>query len=258
MPMHDWTRVEPTIYHHFHQQWAGEITRALNAGLLPSGLSALLEQSTGGVEPDVLTVERSPPKLRRRHRPSGNTAVLPRSRIAVEAIDRLRRKANRIAIRHRLGEVVCVIEIVSPGNKASRHAITQFVDKTHDFLRAGVNVLLIDPFPPGPRDPDSLHKLIWDGFEDVPFALPPDEPLLLAAYRAAGPLAGFVARADIEPLRVGATIPDMPAWIDVDEFVEVPLERSYRAAWDASPADFRYLVEHGRLPDEEPPNAEPS
>lgn len=247
MPMHDWTRVEPTIYHHFHQRWAAAIADALNAGLLPSGLSALLEQSTGGVEPDVLAVER---RQRPKRHLAGGTATLPRTRLTVEATDRLRRKANRVTIRHRLGEVVCVIEIVSPGNKASRHAVNQFVDKTHDFLRAGVNVLLVDPFPPGPRDPHSLHKLIWDGFEDVPFALPPDEPLLLAAYRA--PTSVLAVRADIEPLRVGAAIPDMPAWIDPDEFVEVPLERAYRAAWDAAPADYRFLVEHGRLPDEEP------
>lgn len=250
--MHDWTNVEPTIYHHFHQQWAGEITRFLNAGLLPAGFSALIEQHTGGVEPDILAVERKP----RSKRPSSsNTATAPRARLTMEAVDRLRRKANRIAIRHRLGEVVCIIEIVSPGNKATRHAINQFVDKTHDFLRAGVNVLLIDPFPPGPRDPSSLHKLVWDGFEDVPFEMPADEPLLLAAYRA--PTSVLALRADIEPLRVGANIPDMPAWIDPDEFVEVPLEQSYQSAWNASPSDFRYLVEHGRLPDEEPTTETP-
>ncbi len=55
----------------------------------------------------------------------------------------------------------------------------------------------------------------------------------------------------IEPFRVGVDLTDMPAWIDPDEFVEVPLERAYRTAWDACPADYRYLVEHGRLPDEE-------
>jgi hypothetical protein len=146
--------------------------------------------------------------------------------------------------------IVAVLEIVSPGNKASTHAVRSFVEKTHEFLRAGVNVLLIDPFPPGPRDPHTLHKLIWDEYEDVPFELPADEPLLLAAYRAANASAGVSVRANIEPLRVGAAIPDMPAWIDCDGFVEVPLESAYRAAWDASPSDFRYLVEHGRLPDE--------
>ena len=245
MPMHDWTRVEPTIYHHFHQRWAAAIADVLNAGLLPPGLSALLEQYTGGVSPDVLTVER---RRSVRPRPAG-TATLPRTRLTIEPQeDALLKRANRIAIRHRLGEVVCIIEIVSPGNKASRHAVNAFVEKTHEFLRAGVNVLLIDPFPPGPRDPHSLHKLIWEEYEDVPFELPADEPLLLAAYRAGEPSVGASVRANIEPLRVGAAIPDMPAWIDWDAFVEVPLERAYQVAWDASPSDYRYLVEHGRLP----------
>ncbi len=246
MPIHDWSRVEPTIYHHFHQRWCAAIADVLNAGLLPPGLSALIEQDTGGVSPDVLTVER-----RRPHSRPGGTATMPRTRLTVELQeDALVKRANRIAIRHRMGEVVCVIEIVSPGNKASRHAVEAFVGKTHEFLRAGVNVLLIDPFPPGPRDPHSLHKLIWDEFEDVPFDLLADEPLLLAAYRAADPDAGVSVRADIEPLRVGAAIPDMPAWIDRDSFVEVPLGRAYQVAWDASPSDYRYLVEHGRLPEE--------
>jgi hypothetical protein len=246
--MHDWSRVEPTIYHHFHQRWAAAIADVLNAGLLPPGLSALIEQYTGGVSPDVLTVERrSPPRPRQ-----AGVATLPRTRLAIEPQeDVLVKRANRVAIRHRMGEVVCIIEIVSPGNKASRHAVGAFVAKTHEFLRAGVHVLLVDPFPPGPRDPHSLHKLIWDEFEDVPFDLPADEPLLLAAYRAADPAAGVLPRANIEPLGVGAAIPDMPAWIDCDAFVEVPLGPAYQAAWDASPSDYRYLVEHGRLPDEE-------
>ncbi len=41
--MHDWTAVEPTIFHHFHQQWSATIADAPNAGLLPPGLSAPLE-----------------------------------------------------------------------------------------------------------------------------------------------------------------------------------------------------------------------
>jgi len=247
MPMHDWTRVEPTIYHHFHQQWSTEICKALNAGLLPPGLSALLEQHSSGLVPDVLAVERRGP---RRPRPGG-IATIPRTRLTVETqADTLLKRANRVAIRHRLGEVVCIIEIVSPGNKASRLALRKLVEKTHEFLSAGVNVLVIDPFPPGPRDPHSLHKAIWDEFEDVPFELPAGEPLLLAAYRAADDGVGRSPVAYLEPLRVGATMPDMPAWIDPDSFVEVPLELSYQTAWDACPADFRYLVEHGRLPDE--------
>jgi hypothetical protein len=35
MPIHDWTRVEAGIFHHFQHGWIEEISRALNAGLLP-------------------------------------------------------------------------------------------------------------------------------------------------------------------------------------------------------------------------------
>ena len=45
----------------------------------------------------------------------------------------------------------------------------------------------------------------------------------------------------------------MPAWLDTDLYVNVPLEPTYQAAWDVCPPDFRYLVEHGALPDENPP-----
>jgi hypothetical protein len=30
MPIHDWTRVDAGIFHHFHQSWIPEISRALN------------------------------------------------------------------------------------------------------------------------------------------------------------------------------------------------------------------------------------
>ena len=213
MPTHDWSGVEPTIFHHFHQRWSIAIADALNAGLLPTGLSALIEQHAGEMRPQL-------------------------------------RWANRIAIRHRMGEVVCVIEIVSPGNKSSRSAVNSFVGKTGEFLSAGVNVLLVDPFPPGPRDPHSLHQLIWDEIEETPFEMPADEPLLLAAYRAGDDSVDLSPVAYLEPFRVGAPMPDMPVWIDRDSFVEAPLERTYQSAWEACPSDFRHLVEHGRLPDE--------
>lgn len=30
MPVHDWTRVEAGIFHHFHHFWISEIARTLN------------------------------------------------------------------------------------------------------------------------------------------------------------------------------------------------------------------------------------
>src|SRR5262249_53921156 len=35
--MHDWTKIDPNDYHHFHGRWIFAITDALNGGLLPNG-----------------------------------------------------------------------------------------------------------------------------------------------------------------------------------------------------------------------------
>src|SRR6478736_2713112 len=58
MPIHDWTRVNPGIFHHFHLEWIGDLSRVLNRGLLPPAYYALAEQIAGGFGPDVLTLER--------------------------------------------------------------------------------------------------------------------------------------------------------------------------------------------------------
>ena len=41
MPIHDWTRLEPGDFHHFHQRWIQDIAAALNSGGLPAGYMAL-------------------------------------------------------------------------------------------------------------------------------------------------------------------------------------------------------------------------
>ena len=91
-----------------------------------------------------------------------------------------------------------MIELVSPGNKNSKHAIRSFVDKTLDFLHQGVNILIIDLFPPSRRDPQGIHKVIWDELQDEAFELPADKPLTMVAYSAAIPIKAYV-----EPVAVG-------------------------------------------------------
>ena len=58
MPVHDWSRVDANVFQHFHQRWTIAICDTLNAGLLPHGYSALVEQHAGGLVPDVLALER--------------------------------------------------------------------------------------------------------------------------------------------------------------------------------------------------------
>ena len=52
------------------------------------------------------------------------------------------RKANRIAIHHDLGDVVAVIEIVSPGNKDSRHSIRAFAEKAAALIKAAADQVI--------------------------------------------------------------------------------------------------------------------
>jgi hypothetical protein len=153
-------------------------------------------------------------------------------------------RANRIVVRHHLGRIVAVIEIVSPGNKDSRAALRDFIDKTIECLRAGIHVLIVDLFPPTPRDPYGLHKVIWDEIVEEDFTFPEGKDRILASYEA-----GLVRTAYVEPVAVGDALPDMPLFLATGCHILVPLEATYPATWDASPEEMRVAVETGVLPD---------
>ena len=152
MPIHNWTQFEPGDFHHFHQGWVVNLSNQLNSGLLPPEYIALTEQVTGRPIPDVITLQARNPKD-----DEGGVAVAaapPTARVIAkfEKINYAKR-ADRVVIRHGRGKVVAIIEIVSPGNKDSRNAIRTFVEKAADILNQGVNLLIVDLFPPTPRDP---------------------------------------------------------------------------------------------------------
>jgi len=119
------------------------------------------------------------------------------------------------------------------------------------FLRHGIHLLVIELFPPTPRDPYGIHKAIWDEFEEEPFELLKGKPLVLAAYVAGDLNAGIETTAYVEPVGVGDRLPDMPAYLERDGHVPVPLENTYQSAWASCPPDMRELVETGKLSGEE-------
>lgn len=248
MPVHDWSRVDANVFHHFHQRWTIAICDTLNAGRLPAGYSALVEQHAGGLVPDVLAPQRRSGPTRPAT-PAGGvlTVTPPQTRLVRQAKAVLAARGNRIVIRHRLGEIVCVLEVVSPGNKSGRAVLRAFIKKTIEFLRQGIHLLVIDLLPPTSRDPQGMHKAIWDEIEEEPFEPPPDKPLTLAAYVAGDLLTGRETTAYVELIGVGDPLPDMPAYLDHGSYVPVPLEATYQAAWATCPADLRELVETGKL-----------
>lgn len=243
MPVHDWSRVDANLFHDFHQTWSIAIRNALNGGLLPKGYSALVEQHAAGLVPDVIAL-KSRAKAERPVEATGGAVVVatpPKTRHVLRAEQEIFvARANRITIRHSLGRVVCVIEIVSPVNKASRSALRAFVEKTAAFLRQGVHLLVLDLFPPSVRDPQGIAKAIWDEIEEQPFELPTDKQLTLAAF-----VAGVPKTAYIEEVGIGDVLPNMPAHLDPDSYVPVPLEETYQATWNSCPEDMRDAIERG-------------
>ena len=247
MPVHDWSRVDAGVFHHFHQEWIAQRCGDLNSGLLPTDYYALQEQIAGGLHPDVLALERNGGT---RPSPAGNSPdsgsnsgggvaladAPPGVRFTASAeIDVYARKRDRIAIRHVSGDcVVAVLEIVSPGNKATRPALRSFVDKAVEFLQAGIHLVVVDLFPPGPRDPQGIHAAIWSEISEDNFQLPADRPLTLVSYSA-----GTVKRAFIEPVAVGIALPRMPLFLEPGFYVPVPLEPTYASAVAAVPKRWR-------------------
>ncbi len=239
MPVHDWTRVRANRFHHFHQRWTVAISDALNAGRLPPGYFAMVEQKAGGPEPDVIAVERNPPTGLATWGGLSVELQPPKVRfVAHSEAAGYARKANRITVRHPDGDVVAVLEIVSPGNKDSRHAIRTFARKAVEFLHAGVHLLIVDLFPPSRRDPQGIHKAIWDRIRDEPFTLPPDKPLTVAAYAV-----GTETVAYVEPVAVGDPLPDMPIFLTAERYVVCPLEATYQTAWEQFPGPLRGPLE---------------
>ena len=73
---------------------------------------------------------------------------------------------------------------MSPPNKVKRSELRDFVGTVTGRSTPAVHVLVVDPFPPGPHDPDGIHGAVWRAATGRAFDLPDDKPLTLAAYEA--------------------------------------------------------------------------
>lgn len=253
MPIHDWSRVPAGIFHDFHAELIIRLKHTLNEGVLPPDYYAMAEQVAVGVEPNVLTrhaprpgenagttraTARSPDK-------GGGDILLAQPKvksIAETRMEHYRRKKSMVAVRHMSDDrVVAVVEVVSPGNKSTRHALDQFVQKAADFLENRVHLLIVDLLPPGRHDPQGIHGAIWDYIDGQPYSPPPDKPLTVAAYKADSSIVAYV-----KSIAVGDILPEMPLFLEPDGCVEVPLELSYQSAWQGVPWRWKDVLESPR------------
>jgi hypothetical protein len=237
MPIHDWTRLEPGDFHHFHQAWVVNLSDELNSGLLPPEYMALTEQVTGRPIPDVVTLQTRTPQD-----DPGGIAVdtAPPTARVIARLEKINyaKRADRVVIRHGRGKVVAIIEIISPGNKDSRNAIRTFVEKAADILNQGVNLLVVDLFPPTPRDPQGIHKAISDEFGDEPFEAPQAKPLTVVSY-----IGGDLPTAYVESVGLGDPLPTSPIFLSETRYIPAPLEATYMRAWAAFPALLKEIIE---------------
>jgi hypothetical protein len=247
MPVHDWSRVEAGIFHHFHHAWIEEISRALNSGLLPDDFYAMAEQFAGGFGPDVLTlqaIDRNGAAEATRSTASSNGDLLllapPKVRLTAETdLEFYRRKQNTVTVRHVSGDrVIAMVEVVSPGNKAFRNALRSFVEKAAWLLDKRIHLLILDVLPPGKRDPQGIDGTIWEEITGLEYTAPADKPLTLVAYESA-----LTVRAHIESVAVGDVLIDMPLFLEPGAHVLVPLEATYQRAFAAVPRRWRRVLE---------------
>jgi hypothetical protein len=247
MAVHDWSRVEAGIFHHFHHAWIEEISRALNRDILPSEYYALAEQHAGGLGPDVLTLQ-----MRHLDAPEPNSeaagpvdqghgvclAPPPVALTAETDTEYYRTKQNSVVVRHVSGhEIVAVVEVVSPGNKSSHRGIESFVRKAGEFLESQVHFLVLDLHPPGPRDPAGIHGVLWEDITGQDYSIPADRPLTLASYEC-----DVSVRAYVEHVAVGGSLPKMPLFLSPGAHVLIPLEETYQTAFSVVPRIWQSIL----------------
>jgi hypothetical protein len=236
MPVHDWTRVDAGVFHDFHTAWLVEIRNALNGGLLPGGYYALAEQAAGLIGPDVLTLERrlkgdAPHDRNGAHSKTAVTAPPKVKLVFRRQRSHYLKKQRRLAIRHRSNDrLVAIVEIVSRGNKSSAANVRTFVEKAVGIVLSGINLLVIDLFPPTRRTPRGVHAAIWRALGDRERERGRTKPLTLASYVVAEQITAYV-----EPSAVGDRLKDMPLFLEREEYIDVPLEATYAAAWRGVP-----------------------
>jgi len=245
MPVHDWAKVSAGTFHDFHLAWIADIRNVLNTGVLPPTYYAMAEQIAGYLGPDVLTLQRqdSDGEGLGNKRQGVITVEENPPQVGIVAQTEMNEyvlKQRTLVIRHSSDDrIIALIEIVSPGNKASRHALRRFVEKAAAALYRGYHLLIIDLHPPRRKtDPEGIHGAIWAEISDDSYEAPPGKPLTLAAYSA-----GQIKTAYVEPISVGENLPDMPLFLEPEEYVTVPLEKTYLGAWRGVPERWRTVLE---------------
>jgi hypothetical protein len=220
----------------------------LNGGVLPQGYYALSEQYSSGLIPDVLTLHLPDSGPSPDPAPQEGGIALadapPRigRRLVADPGSVYRARRRTLTIRHASGHrIVAFLEILSPGNKDRATSIQELVNKVDAALMQGIHVMLVDLFPPGRFDPQGLHGAVWGRYGTEEYVVPDGQPLTVCSYRAVVPVEAY-----IEHRAFGDPLPEMPLFLDLETYIYVPLELTYRTAFQDLPVFLRDRLEGRR------------
>ncbi len=227
MPLHDWT--DRSGWEGLHIYWMTEIARGLRAAL-PAGYRAVIGSSplvaigVSPVKPDVaITNGRTYPLP---GLPAIGTTPEPDIEVAVATLE-----DDTTVLVEREGRLIAAIELISPRNKDRPLAREQYGARYVNYLRGGVNLMIVD-----------VHRRPLDFSFSKSIAASLAQPIATEAapsvvsYRIGGPAAqgGRMLGVWHHPLVIGEPIPSIPLALSPDVAVMIDLDSTYsRAAADS-------------------------
>lgn len=193
MPLHDWTRVPPCVFHDFSQSWIVAISRALNRLFPPFPLYALIERDA--IDPPEFAGDETNQNW------SSHGRILTEDEVYSVL-------ANRVVIHSSDDdEPLGWIEIVSPSHRASAPCWERFELRQKMARSQEIGLLTVDLF--APYDREATETCVIDS---VPPYQSYDKPRRTV-------------------LRHGEDIPRVSLSMGQIGYVCVPLEEAYRDAW---------------------------
>ena len=216
-----------------HSAWANAITQQLNHDLLPPDYFAEPHVQLGNeFEVDVATFQQE--CLSGSGVSGVATAVWsPPHPVLTGVIDSVSWDLFEVQILQDLGgpQLRAAIELVSPADKDRPSHRQAFAMKCGSYLQRGVSVVVIDAVT---ERTANLHAELLQFLElGTEFSWQSSSGLYAVAYRTV--LTAGRHRLEVWPerLAVGAPLPTLPLWLDVDLCLPLRLEESYVATCES-------------------------
>ena len=242
MPLHDWSTQIDEVFHDFHLRWSGNLTEALNQGVLPGDLFARCEANIAIDEGDGSDEYRREPDVSIVTDPFGRdpggvvamTAAEPDTDIVLATEGYLERQRT-VAVRRASGQLVAAIEIASQANLSSLRRREALAAKCVAIGRAGVHVCLLNLHLLAGRTP-SAEYLLAEGLgmsRGLKMEIPEREAdeAMMTSVGLCYPKPQLFA----DRVRVGDVLKPLPLVVSEDHYVPLPLEETYMRTFAGLP-----------------------